>query len=135
MTLDKGADLPPLLINPSAPLAPFQPGMPMCEPLEKPDTPTGGTPLVSSLLMHCCLCSGSEPMMLCTTNTHWPAFAHRKLNSAALDRSVLSVQDDPNQSIACRRGGFTLAQHLSRTFQTSASVWHCSRVPSEALKG
>ena len=41
---DKGADLPPLLINPSAPLAPYQPGLAMCEPLEKPDTPTGDPP-------------------------------------------------------------------------------------------
>ena len=41
MTSDKCLDLPPLLISPSAPLAPFQPGLAMSEPLEKPDTPTG----------------------------------------------------------------------------------------------
>ncbi|CAL5223499.1 g6025 [Coccomyxa viridis] len=44
MSFDKGTDLPPLLINPSAPLAPLQPGLAMCEPLEKPDTPTGKVP-------------------------------------------------------------------------------------------
>ena len=41
MSSDKGVELPPLLINPSAPLPPFQPALAMCEPLEKPDTPTG----------------------------------------------------------------------------------------------
>ena len=44
MSFDKGTDLPPLLINPSAPLVPLQPGLAMCEPLEKPDTPTGDHP-------------------------------------------------------------------------------------------
>ena len=41
MTSDKGGELPSLLISPSAPLAPFQPGLAMCKPLEKPDTPRG----------------------------------------------------------------------------------------------